>query len=142
MKRPAWRRSVRTGCVAVVALALAGCDGLFSPSDRQPREARVVVSGTSVTALRLITSTNFTAEQDPGTGVYHVNFVTSDVLERPLPLERTVRLGTDRFMARVVNPSTEHTAIIVMQVYFDGNLVYRQEAALRDAHLDFIQVFF
>jgi hypothetical protein len=142
MIRTACRRQLRTGLLALCILAVTGCDGILSPSNRQPKEARVVISGSSPTTLRLITSTNFTAEQDLETGIYHVNFVTSEVLERSLPMEKTVRLSTDRFMARLVNPSQDHTASIVMQVYFDGNLIFSQEASLRDASIDFIHVFF
>jgi hypothetical protein len=142
MIRTACRHYLRTGLLALVILAVTGCDGLLSLSDRQPKEARVVITGSSPTALRLITSTNFTAEQDAETGIYHVNFVTSDVLEQGVPMEKTVRLSTDRFMARVINPSPDHTATIVMQVYFDRNLIFSQEASLRDASVDFIHVFF
>jgi hypothetical protein len=136
-----WRR-LRACCMALVLLTTPGCDGLLSPSNRQPKEARVVISGTSPTALRLITSTNFTAQQDAETGIYHVNFVRSDVVDQALPIDRTVRLNTDRFMARLVNTSIDQTATVVMQVFFDGSLVFSQEAALRDASLDFIHIFF
>jgi hypothetical protein len=136
------RRSTRVSLLLMLVMALAGCDGLLSPSNRMPREARVVVTGTSPVQLRLITSTDFTAEQDLETGIYHINFSSSEVRDGSLPMERTVRLNTDRFMARVLNVDGDQTANVTLQVWFDRDLVYSQEAALRDAFVDFIHVFF
>jgi hypothetical protein len=135
-------RSIRHLPILLLPLALAACKGLLGTSDRNPREARVVVTGSSAVPLRLVTSTNFTATLNPETGNYDVSFTTFDAQDLPLPIERTVRLTTDRFIARLVNPSEEVEATVLMEVFFDGRLAYRQEATMRDALLDFIHIFF
>ena len=126
-----------------LAALLSGCDGLLSTSNRRPDIARVVVTGTSNVPLRLITSTNFTATPNFETGVYDVTFGSFDSDDLELPIERTVNLNTDRFIARLVHLSEDEAdaADIVMEVYLDGALAYRQEAVLVDSFLDSIHVF-
>jgi hypothetical protein len=132
------RRSI---VLAGIVAFSAACDGLLGTSDRRPNEARVVVTGTSPVPLRLITSTRFSAQPNIDTGMYDVTFNTFDSVDLPLPIDRTFRLDTDRFVVRLLHPDTETEATVRLEVFFDGRLAYSQEAVLVDSFVDFIQVF-
>jgi hypothetical protein len=137
------RRILQTFTWCCLAALLSGCDGLLSTSNRRPDIARVVVTGTSNVPLRLITSTNFTAAPNFETGAYDVTFGSYDSDDLELPIERTVQLNTDRFIARLVHLSEDEAdaADVVMEVYLDGALAYRQQAIMVDSFLDSIHVF-
>lgn len=142
MDHPALRRALRLVLVAAVLVPLGACNSLLGTSERQPNEARVVVTGSSAVPLRLVLSTNFTAELNAETGNWDVNLLTFETHDLELPIEQTVQLNTDRFFARLVNLSDEVVATVHMQVLFDGRLAYNQQATLQDARLEFIHVFF
>lgn len=135
-------RRVRTAAaLLLLALPLAAC-GLLETDDRRPDRARIVIEGSSDAPLRLVVSQRFTATPNSETGLLDVVLATwdDDVIE--LPMDRTVNVETDRFLVRLVNPSESDTADVRMQVLFDGNVVYNQEAILLDAQLEFIHLFF
>jgi hypothetical protein len=135
------RRFLLAALTTSLLAAQTGCSGIFDVRDRRPNEARITISGTSPVPLQLTLSTNFTASFNSQTGLWDVNFVTAEELEVTLPMEHTIRLDTDRFLVRLRNPSSDATADVHMQVFFDGRQWYNQQATLVDAHLQFIHTF-
>jgi hypothetical protein len=141
MRRPMTRRLLLAGVLSLLTLPLLACDGIFNIRDRRPDQARVVVTGQSPVPLRLVLSTNFTAEYNFETGIWDVNLITAEEYDLPLPIEQTIQLTTDRFFARLINPSTEEQATVHMEVFFDGRQWYNQQATLVDSQLEFLHVF-
>lgn len=134
LRRPAGRVAL------ILILPLAGC-GLLEPSDRRPNEADIIVEGTSEVPLRVVLSTNFTAQPNPETGQMDVFILTSESHDLPLPINLRMALTTDRILVRVVNLSEDETADVRMRVFFDGSGAYDQQATLLDARLEFIHIF-
>lgn len=137
-------RSQRPGrgvlAALLLALPLSSC-GLLETNDRRPDNARIVIEGASDIPLRLVVSQRFTATPNNETGLLDVILSSWDEDTLELPIDRTVRVETDRFLARLVNPSEADTADVRMQVIFDGRVVYDQQATLLDAQLEFIHLF-
>ncbi len=132
-------RTARLLCTAALAALLSGCSSLIESEQRLVKNARVTVSGTSPTPMRLITSTNFTATRNFETGSLTVNYITADTVMITLPLDQSYSFGqSDRFVVKLVNGDANSTASVDMRVYLDGEEKYRQGATMTNSSLEFV----
>ena len=137
------------GCVAFIALtlllAISACDGIFG-SDRTAfaNTARVAVVNETNSPLVLVTSTEFVLRLDPLTGQQQVSFLeppdTVHITNASFDESYNIQ-GQDRFLARVANPSLQDSAIVQLRVFLDSRQVYAQRAIMRDAFLQYTNVF-
>jgi hypothetical protein len=134
------RRTILALVAAVLGATSAACDGLLGTDQAAfAADARVLLSGTSPVPLLLVTSTNFTAEQDFVTGELITNLIVSDTITLATPTldQHFEILGADRFLVRLINPDLNETADIHLRVELDGRQVYNQRATMRDASLEY-----
>jgi len=121
---------------------LAAC-GILETEDEIADEARVVVSGTASNPLLLITTTKFERFYDEE-GEAQTTVVVADTvtIDPAAGYDHVYPVKPDKgFLVRLVNPETE-TAVVSIQVYFDGELSYDQKnVSLSDASLEFSYIF-
>ena len=128
--------------LAFLATQTAACN-IFETTDEIADNARVVISGTAEAPLQLIISTKFERWYDEDNGV-HVTLVVADTsyIDLTTDFDQTYAVKPDNgFFVRLVNQETE-TAVVSLQVYFDGELSYDQhDVVLSDASIEFSYIF-
>lgn len=128
-----WRGAV----LALLIITASACSSIVDSSRRTAEAARVLVTGTSGSPLRLITSTNFIVAYSDA-GDEHIQLLRADTVMLPLPIDRQVPFrSSDRVYVSLFNPSMTETANVEMRILVDGQEVYRQAAELLDASLGF-----
>ena len=118
--------------------AAIGC-GIFETTEEIADEARVVVTGDAETPLLLVTSTKFTRFfNDEGDPVISLAFSDTASITLDVTHDKIYPIRPDRgFYVKLTNPDTL-TAIVSMQVYFDGELSYeRKNLSLTNASVDY-----
>jgi hypothetical protein len=124
-------------------LVLASACSVFESKEEIADEARVVVTGTAPEPLELVTSTKFTRTfHETGEISISLAFADTVFLSLDSPHDQTYPIKPDRgFMVRLSNPVMD-PAVVSMQVFFDGTLVYNQQnITLQDASMEFSFVF-
>jgi len=138
------RRAFAVAAAALVITSLtAACDLLSDPEEpARAREATVEVTGESPVPLRLVASKVWSIGIDEDVGEQVIIIGQADSADIELPYELTVPLApTYRILFRVTNPSEEHEANVRMRVFLDDDLVYDQQATLKNASLQFSHLY-
>jgi len=137
-----WIQRAGMGMACLLVVSVVGCDGLLDDDQDRPDFARYVLTGMSPVDLEVITSTNFTVVSDFELQQTLVQFVLSDTTLAVPPLDEDVDIRTtERFFIRVTNYS-DSVADVSLQVSFDGQVAYDQDAFMSaGASLEFSQIF-
>jgi len=137
------RRALPLAATALMMTFFTACDLLSEPKERtRAEEATVEVTGESPVPLRLVASKVWSIGFDEEVGNQAIRLTEADSTEIELPYERTVPLApTYRILFRVTNPSEEHEANVRMRVFLDDDLVYDQQATLKNASLQFSHLY-
>jgi hypothetical protein len=137
--RSGWRPFSVAGAALAITLATAACDFGFGPARRgRPDAATIQVSGESPVPLVLVTSKEWRVELDDETGQQRIVLSKADTVELELPYQRTVALApTYRILFRLINPDADHDANVRMRVSLDEDVVFDQQATLRNAALQY-----
>jgi hypothetical protein len=134
--------ATRSTLLSLVVLQAAACS-VFETKDEVADEARVVITGTSTAATKLITSTRFERWYDDA-GDAHTTLLVADTvpLDLSTSFDQIYPVKPDiGFLVRVVHPDTVR-AVVSMKVYFDGELSYDQrDVGLTDSSLEFSYIF-
>jgi hypothetical protein len=129
----------RVLATCTLATTLGACSELLETEQHFISNGRVTVTGTAPVPLILITSSNFTATEDPLTGERTINFVTSDTTTLTLPFDRTYSFGrTDRFLVKVANSDSTSTATVVLSVFLDGVEDLRQGLTMQNSSYQYL----
>jgi hypothetical protein len=137
--RAGWRGFTVAAAATVFTSLAAACDLLSDPEEpRRAKEATLEVTGESPVPLVVITSKVWGVVFDEEAAEYVLSIIEADTAEVELPYQRTVPLApTYRILFRVTNPDTEQDADVRMRVFLDRDVVYDQEATLRNASLHY-----
>jgi len=136
------RQATRVLLVGLLLIVAAACN-IFEAEEEIADEARVVVTGTTSEPLQLVTSTKFTRTfLETGEIRLSVAFADTMVLTLDSPHDQIYPIKPDRgFLVSLRNPVMD-PAVVSMQVFFDGELVYNhQNITLQEASLEFSYVF-
>jgi hypothetical protein len=146
------RLSIRSGGRALsaaaaafmITLSTAACDLGSEPSRRRrPDEASIEVTGDSPVPLVLVTSKDWGVALDEETGQQELVITKADTVEIELPYQRTVPLApTYRILVRLINPDADRDATVRMRVSLDDDVVYDQQATLRNAALQYSYAYY
>lgn len=143
--RPGRRAFSVVATAFMISSLTAACDLLSEPKDPgRVERATVEVTGESPVPLLMVTSTVFSIGIDEEVGDQVIVISEADTVEvQQLPYQRTVSLApTYRILFRLVNPDDQHEANVRMRVRLGDDVVYDQQATLKNASLQFSHVQF
>lgn len=129
--------------LGLVLVPIFACTSVFESGDKRADAANVFVTGTSTEPLMLILSNDFDTQPGDG-GAVGVTLLSADTFTVNLlaPVERSYPFdGSDRFLARLINPDTFNAVDVHMRIFLDSDEVYNQQANLLDAELEFVFVY-
>jgi hypothetical protein len=133
------RRIARAGATLALVLALGACDSILGTSDGLPANAFIDVTGSSAVPMRVVMSNNFFASWDAQNGRYNIDLIAADTLTFDVPLSHTFPLNrAPGFYVVLANTDTETTANVRLRVRMDRTTVFDQQAAMRDARLEYV----
>ncbi|SRR5690606_8370084 len=137
--RSGWLVFAVAAAALMIIFSTAGCDLLSDPSDSdRAEEASIEVTGDSPVPLLVVASKVWGITLDEETGDRQIIISEADTAEVELPYQQTIGLApTYRILFRVINPDTEQDASIRMRVLLDSDVVFDQQATLRNASLQF-----
>ncbi|HEY8470104.1 MAG TPA: hypothetical protein VIL18_10705 [Longimicrobiales bacterium] len=128
----------------MITLPTVACDLGSEPSRRRRAdEASIEVTGESPVLLVLVTSKDWGMTLDEETGEQKLVITKADTVEIDLPYQRTVPLApTYRILFRLINPDADRDATVRMRVSLDDDVVYDQQATLRNAALQYSHAYY
>ena len=137
--RPRRRAFSAAAAALVIAFPAAACDLVSGPSrPERAEEASIDVTGESPVPLLLVTSKVWGFVYDETTGEEQLVLSEADTAEIELPYQRTIPLApTYRILFRLSNPDTAQDASVRMRVRLDDDVVFDEQATMRNASLQF-----